>query len=118
MEILVVLADVTEVTGAVPVLASVRRPYASTVILAFVYDPAVTAVVTRSIVGVVPPLDEIRPAVPKTSVTADALEIATHAEPVHTYIVVVVVFQYVAPTIKALPLLSRVGAEDFEPKYL
>ena len=89
----VVFADVTEVTGAVPVLAAVKRPYASTVKLAFVYEPAVTAVVTRSSVGVVPPVDEIRPAVPNTSVTADALEMATHEEPVHTYIVVVAVFQ-------------------------
>lgn len=52
-----------------------------------------TAVVTKSRVGVVPPVDEIRPAVPKTLVTAVALEIATHAEPLQAYIVPTVLFQ-------------------------
>lgn len=85
-------------------------------IVAAVYDPAVTAVVTRSIVGVVPPVEEMRPAVPLTLVTAVADEIAFHTEPVHTYIVVVVVSQYVAPVIRALPLLSTVGALDLEPR--
>ena len=93
IDMFVVLAEVTEVTGAVPLDAAVRRPYESTVMLALVYEPEVTAVVTRSICGVEPPVELIRPDVPVTLVTADADEIAVHALPVHTYIVVVVVFQ-------------------------
>ena len=37
----------TDVTGAVPDEAAVRRPFASTVSEALVYDPAVTVVLAR-----------------------------------------------------------------------
>lgn len=84
---------VLDVVATAPFDAAVKRPYASTVKLACVYEAAVTAVATRSICGVEPPVDEIRPVVPVTFVTADAEEIATQTEPVHTYIVVVVVSQ-------------------------
>jgi hypothetical protein len=41
---------VTDVTGAVPLEADVIWPCALTVMLAFVYDPAVTAVLDSAIV--------------------------------------------------------------------
>ena len=53
---------------------------------------------------------------PETDDTAAAAEIAFHTLPVHTYIVVFVVFQYVAPTRRAPPVLSTDGADDFEPR--
>ena len=83
---------------------------------AFVYEPALTAVATRSITGVEPPVELIRLAVPLTDVTADADEIADQVEPLQAYIVLLVEFQYVAPVIRALPWLSTDGADDLEPK--
>ena len=60
---------VTVPVPADPELAAVIRPYASTVILDRVYEPGVTAVVTKSNTGVAPPVLEIRPLVPLTLVT-------------------------------------------------
>ena len=45
-----------EVTGAVPLAAKVIRPCASTVMLALVYEPAVTAVLAKSMVTAAEPL--------------------------------------------------------------
>jgi hypothetical protein len=39
--------------------------------------------------GVEPPDELIRPEVPLTAVTAEALDMAIHVEPVYTYIVLV-----------------------------
>ena len=84
--------------------------------VAVAYVPAVTAVATRSICGVEPPLELMRPDVPITLDTAAAAEIAVHALPLHAYIVDVVEFQYVAPVIRALPKLSTDGADDLLPR--
>jgi hypothetical protein len=73
--------------------------------------------VARLITGAVPPVEVMLPAVPVTDVTAVADEMADHEEPDHTYIVLVAELKYVAPTISALPWLSRVGAVDLEPRY-
>ena len=61
------LNDVTP--PAAPLDAAVKRPYASTVMLAFVYEPADTAVEAKAKVGVVPPVLVIWPVVPLTLVT-------------------------------------------------
>lgn len=65
----------------VPLEAAVSRPFASTVRVVFVYVPGVTAVLTRSSTGVVPPVDEISPAVPDTLVTGDVPEEAAVNRP-------------------------------------
>lgn len=42
--------------------------------------------------------------------------VCTHEEPDHTYIALLVEFQYIAPTSNVLPSLSTVGAVALLPK--
>lgn len=83
--------------------AEVILPYASTVMLAGEYVPALTAVVERSRVTVEVPVELMRPAVPLTVVTAPVVVTAIQAEPDQAYICEPVEFQYVAPVTRAPP---------------
>lgn len=42
----------------------------------------------------------------------------SHAVPLYTFMFLLVEFQYKAPSSKAFPSLSNVGADAFEPRYL
>jgi hypothetical protein len=59
----------TDVTGAVPEEAAVRRPCASTVNEVFVYEPAVTAVFARAMVPVLVMGPPVKPVPVATFVT-------------------------------------------------
>tara|TARA_R110000868_G_scaffold105298_2_gene289609 strand:+ start:1239 stop:1613 length:375 start_codon:yes stop_codon:yes gene_type:complete len=70
-------------------------------------------------VVIVPP-DKPVPAVILVTVPDPALplDIRTHADPVHTFITLEVLFQYKAPVKRVFPSLSTEGAVALEPKYL
>lgn len=66
---ILVAVPLTDVTGAVPLLAAVNLPCASTVILEFVYEPADTAVLGNVMVIALAPLVTVMP-VPAVNVAA------------------------------------------------
>jgi hypothetical protein len=69
-------------TGGHPLLASVRRPWASTVIAVLVYEPAVTAVFVRAIVPVVRMGPPVSPTPVATLVTVPFVAGAFQEKPV------------------------------------